>query len=116
MAFHRFGQAGPPANRQPAERRSGLNRRWIKAPWEGPERRRGEDRRRREPPGGEPEAGAGGRLEDGRRVEELVVSTALHLEALIRLLIQKGVLSPGELDETLERLRSEYKPLPYEEP
>ncbi len=112
MAFRRFD----PAGRQPPERRSGLNRRWIKAPWEGPERRRGEDRRRGgQTPPAEPEAGACGRIEDAPRVEELAVSTALHLEALIRLLIQKGVLSPGELDETLERLRSEYKPLPYEE-
>lgn len=116
MVFRRFGQTGPPAGRQASERRSGLNRRWIKTPWDGPERRRGEDRRRGEPPPGESESSENGRLIDGRRIEELVVSTALHLEALIRLLIQKGVLSPGELDETLARLRSEYKPLPYEGP
>lgn len=115
MAFRRLGQQGP-AGRQSPERRSGLNRRWIKAPWDGPERRRGEDRRRGEPLPGEPENAAVSPLEGSRQLEELAVSTALHLEALIRLLIQKGVLSPGELDEALARLRTEYKPLPYEEP
>ncbi|MEJ5358128.1 MAG: hypothetical protein WHT06_05595 [Desulfobacterales bacterium] len=113
MAFRRLDQTGP-AGRQSPERRSGLNRRWIKAPWDGPERRRGEDRRRGEPPPGEPEKTAFAPVGDPRQLEELAVSTALHLEALIRLLIQKGVLSPGELDEALARLRSEYKPLPYE--
>ncbi len=115
MAFRRLGPPDP-ADRKRPERRSGLNRRWIKAPWDGPERRRGEDRRRGEPPSGGGNNAIPAPLEDSRPLEEIALSTALNLEALIRLLIQKGVLAPGELDEVLARLRSEYTPLPFEEP
>jgi hypothetical protein len=93
----------------PEERRSGLNRRWIKAPYDGQERRRGQDRRgdapaasAKAPPAAEPEP--------EQSLEALLFSTTVRLEALARLLIQKGLVSHQELAEALRAMQQELHP------
>ena len=90
------------------ERRSGLNRRWIKAPYDGVERRRGQDRR------GEsafeaPAATADSVPQRDESLEALLVSTSVRLEALARLLVEKGVLSHQELVDALRAMQRDYE-------
>lgn len=89
------------------ERRSGLNRRWIKAPYEGEERRGGKDRRSAltEEQASEPTASAAERTES---LEKLIISTTVRLEALARLLVEKGILSHEELADMLKAMQAEY--------
>jgi hypothetical protein len=89
-----------------AERRSGLNRRWIKAPYGGVERRRGRDRRDEDPP---TRKGALSPAERTEALEKLLLSTTVHMEALARLLVAKGVMTRAELMDMLKTIRDEYQ-------
>ena len=91
------------------ERRSGLNRRWIKAPYEGVERRSGTDRRN-ELSQGEPSSTVPASDNKMETLEKIVLSTTLRVEALARLLVVKGVLSPEELADMLRNMQAEYQP------
>jgi hypothetical protein len=102
MTFKRSFTPDP----SPSERRSGLNRRWIKAPYDGVDRRSRQDRRG-EAAFEELAAADSGPARD-ESLEALLVSTSVRLEALARLLIQKGVLSPQELADTLRAMQQEY--------
>jgi len=97
-----------------AERRSGLNRRWIKAPYEGVERRSGTDRRSDmyQELSSNTTAPTVNQLDS---IEKLVISNTLRLEALARLLVAKGILSPEELAEMLRTIQAEYQPHPLRE-
>ena len=89
-----------------AERRSGLNRRWIKAPYGGVERRRGRDRRDEDPP----ERGdALSPAERTEALEKLLLATTVHLEALARLLVAKGIMTRAELMDMLKTIHDEYQ-------
>jgi hypothetical protein len=90
------------------DRRSGLNRRWIKASYEGAERRSGKDRRL-EPPAVDaplPPLSAEERME---ALEKLLLSTTVRLEALARLLLEKRLLSEEDLADTLKAMYAEYE-------
>jgi hypothetical protein len=89
------------------ERRSGLNRRWIKAPYDGVDRRSRQDRRSEAAPD-EPLA-ADVDPERYESVEALLISTTLRLEALARLLVEKGVLSHQELADALRTMQRDYQ-------
>jgi len=91
-----------------SERRSGLNRRWIKAPYDGAERRSGKDRRGESPrlESSRPAVSAAERAES---LEKLLLSTTVRLEALARLLVEKGVLRHEELAEMLRSMQAEYQ-------
>jgi len=91
-----------------SERRSGLNRRWIKAPYNGAERRSGKDRRGESPrlESSRPAVSAAERAES---LEKLLFSTTVRLEALARLLVEKGVLRQEELSEMLRSMQDEYQ-------
>ena len=91
-----------------SERRSGLNRRWIKAPYNGAERRSGKDRRGESPrlESSRPAVSAAERAES---LEKLLLSTTVRLEALARLLVEKGVLRQEELSEMLRSMQDEYQ-------
>lgn len=104
MTFKRSTASGEKAS----DRRSGMNRRWIKTPYQGPERRSGRDRRGELPPpeAVKPEDSATERTES---LENLVLSTTVRLEALARLLVAKGLLSPKEISDMLQTLQSEYR-------
>jgi hypothetical protein len=94
------------------ERRSGLNRRWIKAPYTGVERRRGRDRRNEDPPAMEDALSPAERTE---ALEKLLLSTTVHLEALARLLVAKGIMTRAELMDMLKSIQDEYQNKQLEE-
>ncbi len=89
------------------ERRSGFNRRWIKSDYNGQERRRVKDRREGLPfrdllvsKGLDPKKMLG--------LEKLLVSTTIQLEAITRLLLQKGMIEEDELLDMMKQIQSEY--------
>jgi hypothetical protein len=89
------------------ERRSGMNRRWIKTPYHGVERRSGRDRRG-ESPSLEGLRTSESAAERAESIEQLILSTTVRLEALARLLVEKGLLSHQELSEMLQTMQAEY--------
>jgi len=90
------------------DRRSGLNRRWIKTPYQGVERRSGKERRSGISPA-ETAGEAVVRTERTESFENLLLSTSVRLEALARLLIKKGILSDEELADMLRAMQAEYQ-------
>jgi hypothetical protein len=102
MTFKRIFTSESPE----AERRSGLNRRWIKAPYGGVERRRGRDRRDEDPPEREDALSPAERTE---ALEKLLLATTVHLEALARLLVAKGIMTRAELMDMLKTIHDEYQ-------
>jgi hypothetical protein len=96
-----------PADIKHLDRRSGFNRRWIKADYSGQERRSVKDRRE----------GLHAKdllvsedLDTKKMVgfEKLLVSTTIQLEAITRLLLQKGMIKEEELLEMMNQIQSEY--------
>lgn len=104
MTFKRSDAVGANAG----ERRSGLNRRWIKSPYDGAERRSGSDRRggALSPASLSPDTSVAERTES---LEKRLFSTTVRLEALARLLVDKGVLDHGELAAMLRSMHAEYQ-------
>ena len=90
------------------ERRSGVNRRWIKSDFNGQERRTVKDRRE-----GRPFRDLLLSEEFNSRkmlgFEKLLVSTTIQLEAITRLLLQKGMIKEDELLEMMNQIQSEYR-------
>jgi hypothetical protein len=104
MTFKRSFSTGPPAG----ERRSGLNRRWIKTPYAGEERRKGDDRRSKPRKTVFQELDAGSE-ERAEALEQLALANAVRLEALVRMLVKKAVISDAEMEDMLERIRIEHQ-------
>ena len=96
-----------PSDLKHPERRSGFNRRWIKADYDGEERRRVKDRRE-----GLPARDALVPQDHNSKkmigLERLMVSTTIQLEAVTRLLLEKGIIEEKELLEMMSRVQSEY--------
>ncbi len=103
-----MANAKKPRPKKDKNRRSGLDRRWIIAPHEGPERRSGRDRRTT--------------LEDGEMIvadrrdsseiatiQDLLMANSMQLDAIAQLLIEKGVFSKEELFDMLKRIQREYQ-------
>jgi hypothetical protein len=89
-------------------RRSGLDRRWIIAPHDGPERRSGSDRRKAS------ENGAmllteTGDLNEIATIQDLLMANSMQLDAIAQLLIEKGIFSKEELFNMLKRIQQEYQ-------
>ncbi len=99
-------------HRARSDRRSRLDRRWIKSQYPGEDRRSGEDRRtsielpriNRNLP--VPEDTPPNKLVG---LEKLMVSYTIQLEALTRLLLQKGTIQEGELLEMMQTVQAEYQ-------
>ena len=96
-----------PVDSNHLERRSGFNRRWIKSNYSGQERRKIKDRRKGLPvkdllvtDGTDANKMVG--------LEKILISTTIQLEAITRLLLQKGVIKNEELLEMMSRVQSEY--------
>ena len=90
------------------ERRSGFNRRWIKSDYNGQERRTVKDRRDGRP---SQDLLLPENL-DSRKIaglEKLLVSTTIQLEAITRLLLQKGMIEEEELLEMMNQIQTEYR-------
>lgn len=105
-----FKRSFSPADAAASERRSGLNRRWIKTPYDGVDRRTGKDRRNDAPAGGSPEARSAltRRPED---FESVLLSNMVRLEALVRLLEDKGLISTRELADAIRAIQSDFEAL-----
>jgi len=90
------------------ERRSGFNRRWIKSDYSGQERRTVKDRRDGRP---SQDLLLSEDLDTKKIVgfEKLLVSTTIQLEAITRLLLQKGMIEEEELLEMMNQIQSEYR-------
>ena len=95
-------------SKPPKDRRSGIDRRWIKSPYQGEERRSGKNRRQ------------GNVFEDqllpvapspinSEDLERLLVSATLQLEAITRLLLQNGLVDQDEFQRVLDEIRAEYQ-------
>ena len=90
------------------DRRSGFNRRWIKSDYNGQERRRVKDRRE----GLQVKDLLVSEDIDTKKMvgfEKLLVSTTIQLEAITRLLLQKGMIEEEELLEMMNQIQSEYR-------
>ena len=97
---------------RPSDRRSRLDRRWIKSRYQGEERRSGKDRRseiefrnfsRALPV---PEDSESKKLVG---MERLLVSNTIQLEAVTRLLLAKGILNEEELLAMMKKVQAEYQ-------
>jgi hypothetical protein len=94
------------------DRRSRIDRRWIKSNYSGEDRRSGNDRRTAiefqglnrnlpVPEDGKPDKLVG--------LEKLTVSNTIQLEAVTRLLLQKEVIQEDELLEMMQTVQAEYQ-------
>jgi sugar lactone lactonase YvrE len=89
-------------------RRSGLDRRWIIAPHEGPERRSGKDRRT-PLENGEVIVADPGDTNEIATIQDLLMANSMQLDAIAQLLIEKGVFSKEDLFDMLKRIQKEYQ-------
>ncbi len=89
-------------------RRSGLDRRWIIAPHDGPERRSGRDRRKALEDGSIV-ATDKGETNEIATIQDLLMANSMQLDAIAQLLIEKGIFSKEELFNMLKRIQREYQ-------
>ena len=103
-----MADAKKPRPQKDKNRRSGLDRRWIIAPHEGPERRSGKDRRLLAEDG---EMIVADRRDSGEisTIQDLLMANSMQLDAIAQLLIEKGVFSKEELFDMLKRIQREYQ-------
>ena len=89
-------------------RRSGLDRRWIIAPHDGPERRSGSDRRKifENDAMLVTESGSTNEL---ATIQDLLMANSMQLDAIAQLLIEKGIFSKDDLFDMLKRIQKEYQ-------
>ena len=102
-----------PFHRRQSDRRSHIDRRWIKSGYQGEERRSGKDRRTDIEYKGlankglpVPEDSESKKLVG---FEKLLVSYTIQLEAVTRLLVAKGILDKNELLATMKIVQTEYQ-------
>jgi hypothetical protein len=101
-----------PLHTRNGDRRSSLDRRWIRTRYQGEERRSGKDRRsevelkdlNRDLPA--PENAETKKMEG---FEKLLVSNTIQLEAVTRLLLEKGILKQDELLAKMKAVQAEYQ-------
>jgi hypothetical protein len=98
----------PPSPKNDKNRRSGLDRRWIIAPHDGPERRSGRDRRKELENGAVlvPENSASNEI---ATIQDLLMANSMQLDAIAQLLIEKGIFTKEELFDMLKRIQKEYQ-------
>ena len=90
------------------DRRSAFNRRWIKSDYSGRERRSVEDRREDLPTKNLP---VPEEFDSKKRtgLEKLLVSNSIQLEALTRILLDKGYVTEDELMKMMNKIQVEYQ-------
>lgn len=96
------------------DRRSAFNRRWIKSDYKGEERRSGKDRREElhteDLPAAEDLPVAESHESNKKTgLERLLVTNTVQLEALTRILLDKGYVSEDELMEMMNKVQAEYQ-------
>jgi len=89
-------------------RHTTFNRRWIKTDYKGQERRGGKDRREKPPASALPVPED---FDSKQRtgLEKLLVSNAIQLEALTRILLDKGYVNEEELIYMMNKIQVEYQ-------
>ena len=90
------------------DRRSAFNRRWIKSDYKGKERRSGKDRRE-ELPSKDLSVLEDSDFKKRTGLEKLLVSNSIRLEALTRLLLEKGYVGEEELVDMMNKIQVEYQ-------
>ena len=102
-----------PFHSQQSERRSYIERRWIKSSYQGEERRSGKDRRAKFENKGQINRGLPVPEDSDTKelvgFEKLLVSYTIQLEAVTRLLLDKGILDKNELLATMKMVQTEYQ-------
>ena len=103
-----MADAKKPSPKGDKNRRSGLDRRWIIAPHDGPERRSGSDRRKTFENNGMlvTESGSTNEL---ATIQDLLMANSMQLDAIAQLLIEKGIFSKDDLFDMLKRIQKEYQ-------
>jgi len=96
------------------DRRSAFNRRWIKSDYKGKERRSGKDRREKPRTEGLPTTDDLPVVENHESnkktgLERLLVTNTVQLEALTRILLDKGYVSEDELMQMMNKVQAEYQ-------
>lgn len=91
-----------------SERRSGIERRWIKDGYTGEERRSGKNRRS-EVSAKKPLLPVAPSPIGSADLEKLLVSATLQLEAITRLLLKSGLIDHEEFQQVLSDIREEYQ-------
>jgi hypothetical protein len=109
-----MADAKKPSSKSDKNRRSGLDRRWIIAPHDGPERRSGSDRRTAMENAGMlvPETGDSNEI---ATIQDLLMANSMQLDAIAQLLIEKGIFSKEDLFNMLKRIQKEYQKTGYTE-
>lgn len=102
-----------PFHRRQSDRRSRIDRRWIKSHYQGEERRSGKDRRTEIEYKGQDNKGLAIPEDSESKelvgFEKLLVSYTIQLEAVTRLLLEKGILDKNELLAKMKMVRTEYQ-------
>lgn len=102
-----MADAKTPSQKDDKNRRSGLDRRWIIAPHDGPERRSGIDRRQTLENG--ELIAQNGDSNEIATIQDLLMANSMQLDAIAQLLIEKGVFTKEELFDMLKRVQKEYQ-------
>ena len=95
-----------------SERRSRLDRRWIKAHYPGEDRRSGKERRSKLALKGlNRNLPASDNAVANKLVglEKLTVSSTIQLEAVTRLLLEKGIIEESGLLAMMQKVQAEYQ-------
>ena len=98
--------------RRPSDRRSRLDRRWIKSQYPGKERCSGSDRRTEIELRGLNRALPVAEDSQSKKLvglEKLLVSNTIQLEAVTRLLLEKGIIGEEELLAMMKTVQAEYQ-------
>ena len=101
-----------PLHRRQNDRRSRIDRRWIKSNYQGEERRSGNDRRTEIEYNGLEKKLPAPEEPDSKKLvglEKLLVSNTIQLEAVTRLLLEKGVIKEDELLAMMKMVQAEYQ-------
>ena len=103
-----MADAKTPSQKDDKNRRSGLDRRWIIAPHDGPERRSGKDRRQTLE-NGDLVVTQNGESNEIATIQDLLMANSMQLDAIAQLLIERGIFSKEDLFDMLKRIQKEYQ-------
>jgi hypothetical protein len=99
-------------HRRQSDRRSRLDRRWIKSQYQGEERRSGTERRSEIELRGLNRNLPVPQDSESKKIvglERLLVSNTVQLEAVTRLLLEKGIFDEEELLAMMKTVQAEYQ-------
>lgn len=101
-----------PFHRRQSDRRSRIDRRWIKSRYQGEERRSGKDRRTPVEHKDMEKVLPVAEDSEAKKIvglEKLLVSNTFQLEAVTRLLLEKGIIKEEDLLAMMKMVQTEYQ-------